>query len=77
MRGTNLKSSTVECPKCKAPIQSMQELFRDRDSMPISCTVRCKKCGSSVGLSLFGGVSLVWDGDDDEDTTPDHKVPGA
>lgn len=41
--------------------------------MPISATVTCPKCNAAVGLSLFGGTSLVWDPDwdEDEDTDPD------
>jgi hypothetical protein len=44
------------CPVCGMPAE-----LRDSSARFISCVVRCKKCDSSIGLSLMtGGVSVVY-----------------
>jgi len=53
--------SDRRCPKCGTRMPPMPEKV-------FSCTMRCSKCNSSVGMNVLTlETSLVWDSDESAD----------
>lgn len=58
------KTKRETCPKCG---KGLPEMFEVRASnVAISQTVRCRGCDCSIGMSLFGPPTIVYDSQNQE-----------